>query len=272
MGLSRGNIIKMDVSIIILNYKNKGLIKHQLTHFFKTKTKCVSEVSVVDNYSGDGVGDMVRELFPAVRFIQSADNRGYAAGNNVGIKAAAGRYVLICNPDIVLTVAAVDELVRFMDEHPAVGIAGPKLTNADGTLLDSAQRFPDIWLPIYRRTIFSKTARGKAWLDSYFMHDWDHETSRSVDWLFGACLIVRASALEKVGLLDERFFLYFEDTDWCRRFWKAKYEVWYVATVSVIHLWGRQSGGSPWSLVVNRTSRVHVWSFLKYLWKWRDNR
>lgn len=258
-----------DVSIIILNYRSKNLIKEQLKFFFSKKTQSSVEVIVVDNNSADGIGDMLREFSPQVRFLQTGENRGYAAGNNVGMAAAKGRYFLIVNPDIVLTASAVDSLVDFMERRPQVGMAGPKLINADGTLQQSCLRFPTWQLPLMRRSFLARTKWGKRWLARYFMEEWDHQSVRDVDWLFGACLIVRRSAVDTAGPLDERFFLYLEDTDWCWRFWKNGYGVYYVPSVQVIHLLRRSSEGSTFTIAVNPMARIHLASFLKYLLKHR---
>lgn len=257
----------MDVSIIILNYKAKELIKQQLKHFFTFKCALSYEVLVVDNHSEDGIAAFLRETYPDVQCLEAPDNRGYAAGNNIGLRACSGTYSLIVNPDIVLNAELIEGLYHFMETNRVVGIAGPKLVNADGSLQPSCLRFPDVWLPLYRRTFFANTPWGKKWLARYFMEEYDHAEARDVDWLFGACLMVRTSALAKVGLLDERFFLYLEDTDWCRRFWKQGCEVWYVPAVSTVHLLGRSSEGAPLSVFTNKTARIHLRSFFKYLVK-----
>src|SRR3989344_1805307 len=171
----------MDASIIILNYKTRGLIKQQLAHFISERSRHSFELIVVDNNSQDGTGDMIREHFPGVQFVPAGENRGYAAGNNAGIKRASGRYALIANPDIVLSAQLVDTLIEFMDANPRVGIAGPKLMNADGSLQFSCLRFPDIWLPLYRRTLFAHTPWGRGWLARYFMEEFDHTQARDVD-------------------------------------------------------------------------------------------
>ena len=131
------------VSIIILNYKNKGLVFEQLKHFFKQMPSCVCEVIVVDNNSGDDIADMLKANYANVRFEAASHNRGYGAGNNVGIALATGKYILIANPDIVLSGALVQGLYDFMQSHDGIGIAGPKILNADGTLQYSCVRFPN---------------------------------------------------------------------------------------------------------------------------------
>lgn len=262
----------MDISVIILNYRGRKLVAEQLKFFYAQTPRSSCEVIVVDNASNDGIGEYIQKHFPQTRFIQSPDNRGYAAGNNIGIKEARGTYVIIANPDIVLTADLVDGLYAWMEEHPRAGIAGPRILNADGTLQESCARFPSLLLPIMRRMFLDRTPWGKRWHQWYFMRDWDHTSPKAVDWLFGACVIVRMSALQKVGLLDEDFFLYLEDTDWCRRFWEQGYEVWYVPQASATHLHHRSSEGTPLALFFNRSSRIHSMSFIRYIWKYRGKK
>src|SRR3989344_4032456 len=137
--------MSVDVSIIILNYKSRGLVRQQLKFFLSQTTSCATEVIVVDNNSRDGIMDMLNAEFPSVRGIASRNNRGYGSGNNIGMREAHGRYVLIVNPDIILTAAVVEGLFTFMEQHPEVGIAGPKIMNADGTLQYTCARFPNMW-------------------------------------------------------------------------------------------------------------------------------
>lgn len=258
----------MDLSIIILNYRSRELVRHQLEAFKKWPFANIrAELIVVDNNSGDGIQEMMEQAFSDVTFIQLPKNKGYAAGNNAGLKGSTGAYALIINPDTLIdsdAIRSIETLHGFMESHKEVGIAGPKLFYPDGTLHFSCLRFPNLFLPIFRRTFLSKTATGARWLHSYFMEDWDHQEIRAVDWLFGACLMIRRSALERVGLLDERFFLYLEDTDWCRRFWEQDFQVQYVPQAKFVHLLGRSSEGGIASIVTNKSVRTHIFSFIKY--------
>ena len=232
------------------------------------------EIIVVDNASGDGVGEMLKEEFPHARFIQSETNIGFAAGNNLGMERAGGRYIMIMNPDIIVNSGSFEALVHFMDENPDVGLAGPKLLNPDRTIQDSAYRFPRTATPVYRRTMLGKVPAGKREVSRYLMKDWDHKSSMEVDWLLGACLIARKIALDEVGPFDERYFLYFEDTDWCRRFWERKWKVAYVTSSVMIHFHRRESADTPLiQSLFNKITREHIKSSIKYFLKYwgRDN-
>src|SRR3989344_6965857 len=231
----------MDLSIVILNYKQKGLIKYCLKRLLSYALPLEHEIIVVDNDSHDNIEALMQNEFLRARLIKAKNNRGYAAGNNLGLKNAKGKYVLILNPDVTITEEAIIELYRFMETHPQAGIAGPKIFNPDGSLQYTCLKFPDWKLPFYRRTFLGGTKKGKEWNQKYQMADWDHNMDKKVDWLFGACFIIRKEALPTVGLLDERYFLYMEDLDWCRRFWENNQDVWYVARASAIHFHQRQS-------------------------------
>lgn len=258
------------MSVVILNYRSKGLVKYCVRGFLKMGFSFPHEVIVVDNASNDGCCRMVEELYPSVRTITLDANRGYAAGNNEGIRASAGEYVLIANPDIVVRPGAVEELMRWMDANPRVAIVGPQLQNPDGSVQDSCYRFPTFWMPLYRRTALGTLSFFRRLVHHYRMDEFDHGTSRPVDWLLGACLLVRKSALQTVGLMDEQYFLYFEDVDWCRRFWNTGHEVWYHPAARMVHLHQRMSAEQiGLRSLSSRHTRVHIASWLKYMWKWR---
>jgi len=258
-----------DLSIVILNYKTQKLVKYCIWGIKKLKLPLKYEIIVIDNNSDDGCAEMIKKNFIDVKFIQADENRGYAAGNNLGIKKAQGKYLLILNPDIAFLGKAIEKMYEFMENHPEIGILGPKLLNADYTLQYSCGIFPDWHLPFYRRTFLGKTKNGQAWLKKYLMMEWNHQENREIDWVFGACLMVRKKALDKIGLLDERFFLYLEDTDWCRRFWENNYKVVYFAKAEVIHYHQRSSAENLGLRgLLSRPGRIHLASFFKYYFKY----
>lgn len=262
----------MDLSIVILSYKNKNLVKELLKNLAELNLAYSHEIIVIDNNAHDGVEEIVKN-FDKVKFIQSPKNGGFAYGNNLGIKAASGKYILICNPDLAFLTPAIDIMYQYMESHPEVGLAGPRLINADKSVQSSCTRFPDWHLPLYRRTPLAHTKKGKVWLDNYLMADFDHYQNAYVPALFGACLIVRQSALDKVGLLDERYFIYMEDLDWSRRFWEAGYKVAYVGTAEVVHLHRRESAeANLFTSLFAPSARHHIVSFIKYLLKFKNKK
>ena len=259
----------MDLSIIILNYQMLGLVKNCLKAIKDLHLPFRYEIIVVDNHSQDGSFEFLKENYFDIKLIQAPRNLGFAGGNNLGIKAAQGKYILILNPDILLFSPAIIKMYQFMESRLGAGIVGPKLLNPDGSLQYSCSRWPDWHLPFYRRTFLSQTKRGQNWTSYYLMKDWDHQSNRKVDWLYGACLLVRQSAIKIIGLLYERYFMYMEDLDWCRRFWQKNWEVWYLAEAEVIHYHQRESAlGSGIRGIFKKSGRIHFISWLKYYFKW----
>ncbi len=259
----------MDLSIVILNYRTKNLLKECLRSLRIVKPALAMETIVVDNASGDGSAEMVLAEFPEVRLIRAERNLGYAGGNNLGLRAASGRLVMIMNPDILIMPGSLETLVAFMDGHPKVGLAGPKLTNPDGTVQQSCYRFHTVLTPVYRRTFLGRLPMGKRAVADYLMADFDHGEAREVDWLLGGALVACREAIAAVGPLDEAFFLYFDDTDWCRRFWEKGWKVVYCPEAAMVHFHQRASQGGVLELFRKPTARVHVRSALTYFRKYR---
>ena len=259
----------MELSIVILNYHNKNLTKELLKNLVELKLPYKYETIVVDNASHDGIAEVVKD-FPNIQFIQSEVNGGFAFGNNLGIKQAKGKYILTCNPDLAILSNAIEVLYNYMEDHDEVALAGPRLINADKSVQSSCTRFPDWRLPLYRRTALGKTRAGQKWLDNYLMEDLDHYINSYVPALFGACFMIRKSSLDKVGLLDERYFMYMEDLDWSRRFWEQGFKVAYVGKAEIIHLHRRQSAAENiFKALFSKSARQHIFSFLKYLKKFK---
>jgi len=273
----------MDISIIILNYKQKDLVEQCIKKILVLDLRLNYEIIVVDNASGDGCIEMVKEKFLTtplnnrfanltgqIKTIETKNNKGYAAGNNLGIKAASGKYILILNPDIIVLDKAIEKMYQFMKSHRECGLCGPKLINPDGSVQLSCRKFPNWKIPIYRRTILGRFNFAKKSLKKFLMEDWDHKEIRTVDWILGAAIMTRKSAIDKIGLLDERFFLYFEDVDWCRRFWKAGYKVFYIANAEMVHRHQRISAKeSGLKSLLSRATRIHLVSGIKYFLKYK---
>jgi GT2 family glycosyltransferase len=261
----------LDVSIVIVNYGTRGMVKQGLKSLRAARIALNYEIFVVDNGSGDGLPSLVREDFPEVRLIALEKNVGFAAGNNLAIRQAKGRYVFILNPDAMVNPGSIETLAAYMDAHPEIGVLGPKLVRPDGTRQESAHRSPTPWIPVYRRTPLGRLPRGRAAIDRYAMRDETWDAPKEVDWMEGAALFVRRAALDAVGLFDERFFVYFEDADWCRRFWIEGWKVVYLPSAEIIHYHRRESADAFWFLApfTNKVSRIHIASACKYFLKWR---
>ena len=263
----------MKLSIIVLNYKNKNLVKYFLKNVLNFNFTWLWEILVVDNASEDGIKKMIRRNFPVVKFLANSKNLGMGAGNNAGIKNSKGEYILIVNPDVTLNQPAIQRLVEFLDHHPKAVIAAPQILNPNKTHQDTCYRWPSLYTFLYRRTQLGKTKRGRKHLHYYLYKDIDLNQNQQVDWILGGCFLVRRQALDEVGLFDERFFLFLEDTDLCRRMWQKNWQTWYVPAAQAIHLPHRLSAGAgSVKDLFSSLTWIHLTSWLKYFWKWKKDK
>ena len=200
------------------------------------------ETIVVDHGSTDGSLDLVRERFPSARLVKQA-NAGMGGGNNAGMRAASGEYFLLLNSDAWVAGDGVERLAAFMDAHPDVAVAGPQLRNPDGTVQRSVRAFPTLWRLATEYLFLRKLAPRSDVLNPLYVGSFDHDAVREVDWLSGACLLVRCAATEQVGLFDESFFMFSEETDWCYRFREAGWKVVFTPEAEVVHVGGATHGG-----------------------------
>ena len=263
----------MDLSVIILNYNTKDFLLPCIKGMVNHTTGLDYEIIIVDNASTDGTVAYIKEKilprFPQAKLLESQENKGFSAGNNAGISRSAGRYCLIMNPDIVIWDNSLKTMVDYMDANPKVGIAGPRLLSPDGSLQHFVYQFPSPQVLLYRRTPLARFGFAQKAIHKYLMMDWDHSDNRTVDWVQGSCMIARRNAIKQVGLMDERFFLFLEDTDWCRRFWEKGWEARYLSDVEIIHYHGRASVASHFYLsLFNKMSWIHLVSAIKYFKKW----
>lgn len=259
----------MDISIIIVNYKSKDFTLNCLRSIKNADWSGLAyEIIVVDNYSGDLSGNDLKQ-FGEIKFIMNGRNIGLGAANNKGARLAQGKYIVIMNPDTLAGQDVFIKLFIYMESQPRVGAVGPKQFNLNQTIQDSCFRWPSILTPLFRRTPLAKTAAGKKDLDRFLYKDYNKDRVKEVDWLLGSFLFCRASAFRQIGLYDERFFLYFEDTDLCRRFWQSGWRVVYNPEAAIIHNHARQSARTSWhEFYRNKAAWRHLASWLKYLWKW----
>ncbi len=260
----KDSLTAVRVSIIIVTYNSSRVIGACLTSLAADAQSGTLEVIVVDNASADGTPDFVRREFPWAKVIAGNENLGYSKGVNVGIREARARYLFILNPDTVVKRGAVAKLIDYMDQNPAVGIAGPKLVFQDGSVQLSCRRFYTLTVLLLRRTPLGKLVKNPKPVRDHLMLDFDHNSTREVDWLLGAAMFVRREAVDSVGMMDERFFLYFEDVDWCYRMKQRGLSVVYVAEAVVEHGYQRESAQT----VLNRSFVAHLASLVRYYEKW----
>lgn len=259
----------MKLSIVILNYKSQGHLRQGLRYLKTSSFPFELEVIVVDNGSGDNSAAVTAKEYPSAVYIGLPKNRGYSTGNNVGLRQATGDYIMILNPDTSIVPGAIEELIKYLDEHSRVGIVAPKLINPDGSTQLSGALFQSFWIPLWRRSWLGNMPGPKQQLKRFFIQDWDRTTSRAVGWALGACFMIRRSAMNEIGYFDESFFLYFEDVDYCRRMWTKNWEVHYVASAEIIHYLSRTSAVNPGvSGILSYATRIHIRSWLKYTAKY----
>jgi GT2 family glycosyltransferase len=226
----------MDVSVVTVNYRSLAHLLPCLDSVREWSRGRAVEFVVVDNHPADGARSALGERFAEVRVIENAENVGYARAVNQGIRATSGEFVLVMNPDCEFRPGATGHLLDYLRAHPEAGIAAPKILNPDGTLEYSARSFPTQLTFLFNRySLLTRLFPGNRFSRRYLLSDWDHASVRGVDWVSGACMMVRREAIDRVGPMDEAFFMFNEDVDWCRRMKLAGWEVVYVPDAVVVH-------------------------------------
>lgn len=235
--------IKLSIIIVSWNVKD-DLVRCLLS--IKDNQPCITyEVIVVDNASKDGTTDSIRPLFPSVHIINNGENRGFAAGNNRGIELSKGQYILLLNPDTIIHQNSLDTLVEFMEANEDVGACGPELLNPDGTVQASVRCFPSFRGALHRHTSFKSLTIFKNAYKKWMLKDFKYDKQADVDQVMGAALLTRRTVLDKVGKMDETFFMYYEEVDLCYRIKQAGWRVVFLPEARITHVGGRSSEQIP---------------------------
>lgn len=231
-----------DLSVVIVNYNVKDFLHHALTSLERALKGIRAEIFVVDNASDDGSVEMVRSRFPAVRLIVNKQNVGFARANNQALRQARGKYLLLLNPDTVVQEDTLHVMLRFLEANPRVGLAGCKVLNPDGTFQPACRRsFPTPWVAFTRLVGLSKLFPNSRLFGRYNLTYLSPDDTYEIDAVSGAFMIVRRSVYEQVGGLDEDFFMYGEDIDWCYRIQRAGWKIYYVHSTQIIHYKGEST-------------------------------
>jgi N-acetylglucosaminyl-diphospho-decaprenol L-rhamnosyltransferase len=249
---------RMDLSIILVSYRSREPLLACLGALRADAAAAGLrlEIVVVDNDSRDGTLEALAAAFPEVRVIANGENVGYARAVNQGLAATAAPFALVLNPDCEIHPGALRALLAHAAAHPRAGIAGPRILNPDGTLEFSARAFPGPLTFLFNRySLLTRLFPGNRFSRRYLLTDWDHASVREVDWISGACMLARRAAVEQVGGMDEAFFMFNEDVDWCRRMKQAGWAVTFEPAAVVVHhigasrsrvaarvIWGRHLG------------------------------
>lgn len=236
----------MDLSVIIVNFNTKEKLRACLRSIFASQTKFTFEAWVVDNASSDGSAEMVKAEFERVRLIENEGNVGFSKANNQALRQASGRYFLLLNSDVEVSSDTFDKMLLYMDNNSMVGVSGCRVLKADGTLdLASRRSFPNPVNAFFRLTGLSFLFPKSRTVSSYNLTHLPEDQITEVDSVMGAFLLIRRDVVARIGLLDEDFFMYGEDLDWCFRVKAAGYKVMYVPITKVIHHKGSSSRKLP---------------------------
>jgi GT2 family glycosyltransferase len=231
----------LDLSIIIVNWNAQALLRDCLEHVHKTVTQTQYEIIVIDNNSTDGSQDMLKRDFPAVRLIENTDNAGFAHANNQGMAISQGRYILLLNSDAFVGENTIDTMIQFMDARPQAGMSACQLLNQDGSLQPSCYSFPSLTTEFYTALQLDKLFPRSPEFGRYLMTYWDFDAVRSVDAVMGAFMLVRREVVDQVGMMDDSYFMYSEEFDWCYRIRQHGWDILYNPAVQTVHLWGGSS-------------------------------
>jgi len=249
----------LDLSVIIVNWNAHDYLVECLTSVEHQAGGLSLEAWVVDNGSTDGSAELVEREFPGVKLLVNRENRGFARANNQALSLAQGRYLLFLNPDTRLLPQVLSTLTQFLDHHPCAGAVAPQILSPEGCIQPSCRRFPTLGTVFWEATGLDRIFPRHPLLGRYLMGDWDHQTLRQVDQPMGACLMVRRTALDQAGPFDERFFLFFEEVDLCRRLKSAGWDIYFVPQARIIHYGGQSTG---------QNSRRTAWLFHRSRYKY----
>ena len=259
------------ISAIVLNYRTPEDTLRCVAALERQTIASDLEILIVDNHSGDRSVAAFRKLLgegKRIQIVEMPRNLGYGRANNEGVARAKGEFVLIINPDTTLEPDALEQMVRFLREHPDVGIVGPQLIHPNGKIRDSFRTFPTPMDVFIKRTLLRLFFRKR--MGTYLQWGKDPHAVRDVDWVVGACLCMRRDFFRELGGFDPRFFLFFEDTDLCRRCHRAGRRVVYFPRAKAHDSAHRLSSGGLLTVFLKRTVRIHLVSAFKYFWKWKE--
>ncbi len=229
------------VSVVVVSYNTRAMTLDCLDALYCSLGDMPAEVWVVDNASRDGSVEAVRDAFPQTHVLANTDNKGFGAANNQALRQACGEFLMLLNTDAFVQPDTVERLVAYLRQHPRAALVGPRLLNGDGSVQQSCYRYPSpprAWLENLGASAL--LARHPRWGD---YKRWPHDTAQNVDWVIGACLLLRRAAYDEVGGFDEAFFMYAEETDWQRRFRDKGWDIAFTPSATVTHL-GGASGAS----------------------------
>jgi len=244
------------ISVIIVSWNARDYLRNCLNSIRQTGATCVQEVIVVDNASKDGSPEMVLEEFPEVDLIHAGENLGFARANNLAMKKAVGSIFALVNSDVIVHPGCLEKLAAFLDQHSNVGLIGPRVTGGDGKLQKTCRRLPTIWNTLCRVLAVDRVFPHWQLLSGFEMPPRYHDKCIEAEVLSGCFFVAKKKAVDEVGGLDERFFFYGEDIDWCKRFRDAGWKLMFIPEAKATHFGGASSSNAPlrFSIEIHRAS------------------
>lgn len=233
------------ITVIIVSWNARGHLRDCLHSIRQTGASCVHEVIVVDNASTDGSPEMVAAQFPEVTLIRSEDNLGFARANNLAIKRTTGSVLALVNSDVIVHPGCLETLAAFLDHHDSVGLVGPRVIGADGNVQRTCRRLPTVWNTVCRSLALDRMFSNCSMLSGHEMRHFSHDVRAEAEALSGCFCVVRTKAVDEVGGLDERYFFYMEDVDWCKRFTDAGWKIMFIPEATAIHYGGASTSMAP---------------------------
>ncbi len=233
------------ISVIIVSWNAKKYLEQCLQSIRSCSDASAAEIIVVDNASTDGSPEIVRERFSDVKLICNSDNLGFAKANNIGIGQSHGKYLFLINSDVVVYPNCFSSITNYMEAQPQIGLLGPRITGFDGKVQRSCMGYPSLWNLFCRAILLATLFPRFKVFNGYELSHWAHDEVKEVDVINGCFWTVRREAIEEIGLMDENFFMYAEDIDWCKRFNNAGWKVVYYPLVEALHYGGASSSNAP---------------------------
>ena len=238
------------LSIIIVSWNTRDILRDCLSSIYDTASDIPLEVIVIDNASSDGSTTMIKTLFPNVMLIENTANSGFAAANNQGIKIATGSFILLLNPDTMVLDDALKNSLSFAGQHPDAAVIGCKVLNPDRTLQPTCFMYPSLLNMAISAVFLNKLFPHNRFFARERMGWWQRNDVREVQVVTGCFMMVRKDAIDQVGMLDDNFFIYGEETDWCYRFRKAGWKILFTPDAQIVHLGGQSTKQVPAAMIV----------------------
>ena len=253
----------IDLSIVIISWNTKKYLEECLSSLRTVDGNLFGKIIVVDNASTDGSPEVIRTQFPEVVLIETGANLGFSGGNNIGLKEATGKYICLINSDVNVPPDCLPKMFSYMEQNPTIGLMGPGMLQTDGCVHRSGMRFPTLWSVFLRALFLDSLLKGFRVFGGFLMKDFRFDRTTDIDVLNGWFWMARREALNQVGPLDDRFFMYGEDLDWCKRFHSAGWRVVFYPEAKALHYLGASSANAPSRFLVEK-QRANLQYWKKY--------